>query len=500
MRKDLGIRDEGPLLIQEGYRLDDAGYLILTYGVDFRDPDHRIPIGTLLKLCEKQFAPEVLGTMRISKPDQYRNHGETLISDLDEGRVSRVTHYTELVDDVHILTEERLRANEANRAAELAGARVTRTPARTMRSRRNTDTLTSGKNGWIFCTAIAPSTPEEGERLRRSMSPKYNHASHIYRPRAFASALSSMVADQRGPQGSKMTMQVRFGDLSARCGRASQTVFHGPVVYAEDPYEVVTSAQSDLEKILLPMFLKASGRGHADQREYRFVIWTNEEPRDPYVDLKISSSMIDSMRERRDGPIENDHPFTVSSDQSPSDSTERSPDNPQLAGNDERDARAAAFAEGDLLLDLATDPATPVAPHRGESGDVLSDAGKLTDQVCRALRIAVEKTPGARLVEAASAAFHAEPLLRLLCEQFEDPVRSVAISDDNFVIIRINLHSNRNCDARIVVSPRGEAAFHMQGEGRRKGGLVDLRHGDPVRSSLIDKLEQFGVRVRRDGD
>ena len=378
VKRGVGIRDDSPLLIQEGYRLDDAGYLNLTYGVDFRDPEHRTPIATVLKICKKQHAPEDLGTIRISKPKVYRDDGETLISDLDEARVSRVTKYAEVVDDPHQLTEERLRADEANRAAELAGARVTRTPKSTKRTRRNTDTLTSGKNGWIFCTAIAPSTPEEGKRLWGSMCPKYDHASHIYRPRAFAFALSSMVAEQFGPLGAEGTLQARFGDRSARTRRKSQTVFHGPVVYAEDPYEVVTSAQGDLEKILLPMFLKASGRGHADQREYRFVIWTNEEPRDPYVDLKISSSMIDSMRERRDAPIENDHPFTVSSDPSPSDSTERSPDNPQLAGNDERDARAAAFAEGDLLLDVATDPATPVAPHRGESGDVPSDAGKLT--------------------------------------------------------------------------------------------------------------------------
>ena len=492
------MSDDIPLFTQEGYRLDDARHLILTYSVDFRDPEHRTPISTLLKLGEKRNSPGIKGTIRISKPDQHRNNGETLISDPGEARVSRVTKYTELVDDAHHLTEERLRAGEANRAAELAGASIRRTPAKTKRTRRDTHTLTSGKNVWIFCTAIAPTNSEEYDKLWASMDPKYDHVSQIYRPRTFAWALSSMVAEQLGPRGAEMTREGRFGDLNTSTRHMSQTVFHGPVVYAEDPYEVVTSAQSELEQVLMPMFVKA--RTHADQREYRFVIWAEEEPLSPCVDLEISLSMIDSMREPRDGPIENDHPFTVSSGPSPSDSTERSPDNPQLAGNDERDARAPAFAEGDLLLDLATDPATPVAPHPGESGDVPSDAGKLTDHVCRALRIAVEKMPGARLVEAASAAFHAEPLLRLLCEKFEDPVRTIAISDDNFVIIRINLHSNRNCDARIVVSPRGEAAFHMQGEGGRKGGLVDLRHGDPVRSSLIDKLEQFGVRVRRDGD
>ena len=333
------------------------------------------------------------------------------------------------------------------------------------------------------------------------MKPTYDHVWRIYRPRTFAWALSSMVAEQLGPQGAEMTREGRFGDLNTSTRHMSQTVFHGPVVYTEDAYEVVTGAQSELEQVLLPMFAKAST--HADQREYRFVIWTNEEPRDPYVDLKIPSSMIGSMRERRDAPIENDRPFRASSSPSPCDSTGRLPGASQPAANDERDTLATVSVEEGLLpdmLDFLTDPATPVAPHRGESGGVSIGAGELTKQVCRALRIAVEKMPGGRYMEAASAAYHAEPLLRVLSEKFEDPVRTIAISDDNFVIIRINLHSDRNCDARIVVSPRGEAAFHMQGEGRRKDGFVDLRHEDPLRSSLIDKLEQFGVRARRDGD
>ena len=495
------MRNDTPLFTQGGYRLDDAGHLILTYSLDFRDPEHRTPISTLLKLCEKRYAPENLGTIRISKPDQFRNNGETLISDPGEARVSRVTQYTEVVDDAHHLAEERLRAGEANRAAELAGASIRRTPARTKRTRRNTDTLTSGKNGWIFCTAIAPTNSAEYDKLWASMKPTYDHVWRIYRPRTFAWALSSIVAEQLGPQGAEMTRESRFGDLNTSTRQMSQTVFHGPVVYTEDAYEVVTGAQSELEQVLLPMFVKAST--HADQSEYRFVIWTNEEPRYPYVDLKISSSMIDSMLERRDAPIENDHPFRTSSSLSPCDSTGRLPGASKPAANDERGTLSTVSVEEGLLpdvLDLLTDPATPVGPHRGESGGVSIGVGELTKQVCRALRIAVEKMPGGRYVEAASAAYHAEPLLRVLSEKFEDPVRTIAISDDNFVIIRINLHSNRNCDARIVVSPRGEAAFHMQGEGRRKGGLVDLRHGDPVRSSLIDKLEQFGVRARRDGD
>ena len=42
--------------------------------------------------------------------------------------------------------------------------------------------------------------------------------------------------------------------------------------------------------------------------------------------------------------------------------------------------------------------------------------------------------------------------------------------------------------------------FTCRAKAGERTGFVDLRHEDPLRSSLIDKLEQFGVRARRDGD
>ena len=50
-------------------------------------------------------------------------------------------------------------------------------------------------------------------------------------------------------------------------------VFHGPVVYVDDPYAVCTSAmdaQSSMVRTMMPIFVKH--KDYAKQREYRFVI------------------------------------------------------------------------------------------------------------------------------------------------------------------------------------------------------------------------------------
>ena len=105
------------------------------------------------------------------------------------------------------------------------------------------------------------------------------------------------------------------------------------------------------------------------------------------------------------------------------------------------------------VFDLASDPSMPVAPHRGENGADPLNESELIHQVVRALRIAVEKFPDSCRVEASSAAFHAEPLLRRLCEEFEDPVRSVAISADNFVVVRVKATDASKFKPRFVIGP-----------------------------------------------
>ena len=80
----------------------------------------------------------------------------------------------------------------------------------------------------------------------------------------------------------------------------SQTVYHGPVVYANDPVERLERASSDLKLLLLLVFLKHAA--HWPQREYRFLVWTEEEPDEDRVDLAVSPALVDAMQRLRPEP------------------------------------------------------------------------------------------------------------------------------------------------------------------------------------------------------
>ena len=77
----------------------------------------------------------------------------------------------------------------------------------------------------------------------------------------------------------------------------SQTVYHGPVVYADDPYGRLELASSDLELLLLLVFLKHTV--HRAQREYRFTVWTEEEPAEDWIDLDVTPALLQAMRKKR---------------------------------------------------------------------------------------------------------------------------------------------------------------------------------------------------------
>ena len=73
------------LWINEGFLLDDAGNLITTSYIDLRDKDNRTVIPGLIKGCKREHALEDGETVLISKPERFREYGEVLIRDEQEG-------------------------------------------------------------------------------------------------------------------------------------------------------------------------------------------------------------------------------------------------------------------------------------------------------------------------------------------------------------------------------------------------------------------------------
>ena len=73
------------LWINEGFMQDDAGNLIITSYVDLREPGSRTPIRTLVKGCRREHALEDSETIQMSALKEFRDEGENLIRDPQEG-------------------------------------------------------------------------------------------------------------------------------------------------------------------------------------------------------------------------------------------------------------------------------------------------------------------------------------------------------------------------------------------------------------------------------
>ena len=282
----------------EGFFVDDAGHQILSTYIDLRDPAARSPITTLVKACEKQFAIESRRTIRISKPDRFREYGEVLIRDLGEGYASRIRIDSETVDDPRDLAEERLLDDERNRAAELLGTGVTTNTTSVRTTNKSSKWITFSKNRWIFSTSIEPTSSEEMSRMLRTMPHDYDHISYIYRPREFARALGSMVAEQLGPQGKEAEIKHSFdGEHTLTTEHKTQWLIHGPVMYVEDPYATISTAYDDWDFMARSAFTKSIE--YRDQREYRFVVLAEKDPTSETVDLDVSLGMLGAMEKPR---------------------------------------------------------------------------------------------------------------------------------------------------------------------------------------------------------
>ena len=275
-------------------------------------------------------------------------------------------------------------------------------------------------------------------------------------------------------------------------------IIHGPVV-SDDPYGKVASASTLFEKVLLAIFVKS--KEYHDQREYRFAIWTEEEPGEKYVDLNISPAMLGSLRERTVASIRQTDVSVPDLERKPDVSTQEDRvEKPATEITPEPSASQAGKRINRTLLDVATDPSTPIAPYSYDGMDLPEDLYEktVTYSAVRALTTAVDGFSGQRRTEIASSAWHAEPCIRRLCARFEDPIKNIAVSDDNYVDVVIKFPQGSRVKARILFGPLGTSSYKIE------RGWVNPDRGKekiwqqylPCQSFLSD-LEKAGLPVRQ---
>ena len=149
------------LWVNEGFVLDDAGNMLATSYIDLRDEGERTAIRSLVKGCRREHALEDGETVLISKPERFREYGVALIRDEQEGfaREESVTLEPETPEQA----AKRRATSDLNDALQLVGSGM-KAVHRVEYNRRKTQrqSLSYGKDWWIFCASIKPDEAEWG--------------------------------------------------------------------------------------------------------------------------------------------------------------------------------------------------------------------------------------------------------------------------------------------------------------------------------------------------
>jgi hypothetical protein len=344
-----------PLTIVEGNHIDHFGNLIAVTYIDLRHPSARGPVPLIVKGCRPEHAIENGSDLKISTPRTFRRQGENLILDPGEGYFHESETVQEAIDDPDDLERAHHRNQSLNRAAELVGFDCKTQTISSHRTVTRTRSFEYGPKGWLFCAAMVPSTPAEWQEWWGALGEGYCHASPIYRPREFARALGSMVAEQLGPQGPVFpTTSTLKGWPSFRTEHPSQIIFHGSVVYVDDVDDWLHSAISEQEYFLRAVFTK--NRSHQAQREYRFVVWAEEPPKNDTHLLQPSPALLDAMTARGNDSGPPVIPRMEPEAQDPA--WDNAPTSNPLGGEKTWSNLVSAIRE------QAKQPAAPVLPHR----------------------------------------------------------------------------------------------------------------------------------------
>jgi hypothetical protein len=280
-------------LATESKVTDEPGNAVIVWHFDGGKTERHDPVARLIKCGRKVHSMHKLGTLRLSKPERFRTFGEGLIRDPGEGKVSRRVTTAERIDEPEDLEEEQEFLDEVRRCASSIGQNLSMRVTSSKTTEQRGTKIRYARNCWIYSTAIEPATEQEWCGLWESMPTGYDHVDRVSRPRQFALSLGLMAAEQLGPRGLEVTSTDSFGERVVQTRAKGQLIIHGPVVSVTDPFSVISSASSNVERGLLPVFVKDVK--YAAQREYRFVVWADEEPEEGTVDLNVSKAMLGSL-------------------------------------------------------------------------------------------------------------------------------------------------------------------------------------------------------------
>ena len=233
-------------------------------------------------------------SIRLSRPDVFRDHGEVLLQDPQEGRVAKTKSKTSGTSNQQLVDDVQQRLDALNVAAKL-NTTIMNLSASTKdtQSESSEKSITFGSDWLIYCTAMHCS--DKGDDARKEdFSENYSCCTTIYRPTQFAQALGMSVCEHVGAFGKPSpSRQTLSNFLSAETERHGLVVVHGPTLYVDDPYAYVSEAKAGWEMLSAMIFLKS--QEHAREEEYRFAVFPVPPTTEAIVDLPVSGAMMDCL-------------------------------------------------------------------------------------------------------------------------------------------------------------------------------------------------------------
>lgn len=226
----------------------------------------------LVKATEAQYDLATASSIRLSRPWAFRDKGEVLIQDEQEGRARVSSSETvELPNEEPGLSGARISA--LNAGLELSRTKMSLSGrARHTRSTSSSQAVTFGADWLIYCMSMQPSKDRE-DAWRRSFPNSYTRFTPVYRPTQFAQGLGLGVCEHIGVRGKAEPARGTFsGFRTVEDRRRAQIVVHGPMLYVDSPYQCIERAEPGWEKLSAMIFLKSRERDYAAQMEYRFVM------------------------------------------------------------------------------------------------------------------------------------------------------------------------------------------------------------------------------------
>ena len=279
-------------MLSEGFFATPQGNLVQTIYVDLAG---KLPPEALClaKASEPQFDLRTADSVRLSRPSVFRETGEVLVKDEQEGRARTSTRETtEGPTAAKTQMNRRLRALNAGLRLCHAKPSVSGT-MRAERTQTATSALTFGKDWLIYCTSLWPEAGEEPAWLR-TFPENYTSVARIHRPAQFAQALGLGVCEHIGATGKPAPMTGAFhGFKMFEVHRTPQIVLHGPVLYVDEPYRCIDEAEVGWAKICSMIFVKS--REYAAQKEYRFAMLSIPPEMGEVIDLPVSGMLRDCL-------------------------------------------------------------------------------------------------------------------------------------------------------------------------------------------------------------